>query len=396
MLHPVTRTLSLALAAVLSTAVAGAQVFSTPSAPAPNTATTPVAHLYVQTTKGVNAYTVTSTGKLTLISGSPFKTRGLMLGTAGGHFVTEGTSYLHSYKMTSTGGIGAEASQIDLGLYQGAECGPTFGGTIDRTGNEVYIQNQSGAKTCASVQAFKVNTTTGAFTLDGVAETTGVYIETPLVLAGNNKHADTLTTPDIYNAFTAFYRNSSGAMNNDYPTIQYPPPPAYGGSYYPMLMASDNQNMDIGHMAVAMHLYDTYGDFEQPALASYTIDEHGDLTFNGPMMPTLVYPMSMAINPEGNLLAVGGTVDDPTWCCVDGPGLQVFHFNGAKPITGYSNVLTSDPIDSVAWDKSHHLFASSKSTNKLYVYTITPTSITPVAGSPFILSGPSTLVVRPL
>jgi hypothetical protein len=59
-------------------------------------------------------------------------------------------------------------------------------------------------------------------------------------------------------------------------------------------------------------------------------------------------------------------------------------------------VLTRDPISSVAWDKSYHLYATSRATNKLYVFTITPTSITPVAGSPFTLSGPSTLVVRPL
>jgi hypothetical protein len=61
MTHPVT--LTLALAVTLSTAAAGAQ-----SLPNQSAAATPinVARVYVQTAKGVNVYTTSSTGKLTL------------------------------------------------------------------------------------------------------------------------------------------------------------------------------------------------------------------------------------------------------------------------------------------------------------------------------------------
>ena len=113
------------------------------------------------------------------------------------------------------------------------------------------------------------------------------------------------------------------------------------------------------------------------------------------MLNPAINPASMAINSQGNLLAVSAATSDPYYT-KDGPGLQVFHFNGGKPITAYSTILTKDPISSIAWDKSYHLYATSRATNKLYVFTITPTSINPVAGSPFTLSGPSTLVVRPL
>ena len=41
------------------------------------------------------------------------------------------------------------------------------------------------------------------------------------------------------------------------------------------------------------------------------------------------------------------------------------------PITKFLVPLTPDPIDSIAWDKSGHLFAISASANKLYVYTVT-------------------------
>jgi hypothetical protein len=37
------------------------------------TGTAPVAYVYVSTSKGINLYDVASTGKLTLVSGSPFQ-----------------------------------------------------------------------------------------------------------------------------------------------------------------------------------------------------------------------------------------------------------------------------------------------------------------------------------
>ena len=77
--------------------------------------------------------------------------------------------------------------------------------------------------------------------------------------------------------------------------------------------------------------------------------------------------------------------------------MQVFHFNGAAPIIKYSGVLTSDTIDFIHWDKANHLYALSRASGKLYVYTVTSTAITKVPGSPFKvanLSKPSALIVR--
>ena len=39
--------------------------------------------------------------------------------------------------------------------------------------------------------------------------------------------------------------------------------------------------------------------------------------------------------------------------------MQVFHFNGAAPITKYSKVLTTAPINWIRWDKANHLYALS-------------------------------------
>ena len=158
-------------------------------------------------------------------------------------------------------------------------------------------------------------------------------------------------------------------MNLDYPNITFPPPTGDGCDYSTVSMAS-----------------------LPPVLASYTNDYYGNLFYNGAKLKPAVYPESMVINPRGNLLAVSGAHYDES--IKEVPGLQVFHFNGRNPITGYSNILTKDLISSVAWDMSYHLYATSRATNKLYVFTITPTSIKPVAGG-VTLSGPSILVVRP-
>jgi hypothetical protein len=60
-------------------------------------------------------------------------------------------------------------------------------------------------------------------------------------------------------------------------------------------------------------------------------------------------------------------------------------------------MLTSDKIDFIHWDNANHLYALSNSSGKLYIYTVTPTAITSVPGSPFkvpYISSPSALVVR--
>jgi hypothetical protein len=103
-------------------------------------------------------------------------------------------------------------------------------------------------------------------------------------------------------------------------------------------------------------------------------------------MPTpKVNPGVLNMSPSGQFLAVGG-----------GGGLQVFHFNGANPITSFSKVLTTAPIDAIRWDKNNHLYALSNSTKKLYAYTVTSSSITAVPGSPYtIASTPNALVVVP-
>ncbi len=76
-------------------------------------------------------------------------------------------------------------------------------------------------------------------------------------------------------------------------------------------------------------------------------------------------------------------------------GLQVFHFNGSSPITLHTGLLTSKDIEQANWDNQNHLYAVSQNSGRLYVFTVTPTSVTQASGSPYAISKAQQLAVRP-
>lgn len=76
--------------------------------------------------------------------------------------------------------------------------------------------------------------------------------------------------------------------------------------------------------------------------------------------------------------------------------MQIFHFNGANPITKFTGVLTRDQIDQLFWDNANHLYAVSGTSGKLFVWTVTSTGVTPAPGSPHsITKAQSSLIVLP-
>jgi hypothetical protein len=76
-------------------------------------------------------------------------------------------------------------------------------------------------------------------------------------------------------------------------------------------------------------------------------------------------------------------------------GLQIFHFNGSKPITHYTGLLTTDEVDQVSWDNDNHLYAISYVSGKLFVFTITPTSHHQAPGSPYTITKPQNIAILP-
>jgi hypothetical protein len=102
----------------------------------------------------------------------------------------------------------------------------------------------------------------------------------------------------------------------------------------------------------------------------------------------------LAISPSDKFLAVA-----------DSGGLQIYHFNGANPVTTFTDLLTTDNISAIAWDKKDHLYAITGSVqasptaaltnaNKLYVFTVTDTSVTQSPGSPYTIAFPAGLAVQ--
>ena len=93
---------------------------------------------------------------------------------------------------------------------------------------------------------------------------------------------------------------------------------------------------------------------------------------------------ALGMSPSGKFLAVGGTL-----------GMQIFHFNGASPVTKYTGLITASEVDQIFWDNANHLYAISRSGGKLYVFTVTSTGVLQAPGSPHFLTNPEYLIVLP-
>jgi hypothetical protein len=362
--------------------------------------TTPIANVYVQTKSGVRVYNASPSGQLTLVAGSPFYAAGQMEAVRGtSYLISVGTSYLHSYKLKSSGGVGAQVTQINTASYGGSQCGSTAGlsgNILDKTGRYFTVQlwgalNSNGNTICSAYQTYKISST-GYFTYLGDAENTtiGYRYPEPLYIStysSNDLFAYGAGQTDPYaSQFYAFRRASAGDLIENANFTQKNPTsnPNSGSNYFPLFVAAD----PFSHLAVVMNL--PFSSSDGYWLASYSInDTTGAISSTNSYtnMPKLdVYPSSIAMSPSGKVLAVAGS-----------PGLQLFHFNGSSAPTLYKGNLfssTANPnINQVAWDNHNHLYALSYDTGylhataKLYVFTVTSTTVTPAPGSPYKITG---------
>ncbi|HUY95694.1 MAG TPA: hypothetical protein VMU71_10360, partial [Terracidiphilus sp.] len=94
-------------------------------------------------------------------------------------------------------------------------------------------------------------------------------------------------------------------------------------------------------------------------------------------------------SPDGKMFAFYANANDGVGN--PGNGIEIYNFNGAAPLTLYKTLLTGTPIDQVAWDSSNHLYAISTHLNKLYVFTVTSTSVT--QDTTFSIGSPWSMVV---
>jgi hypothetical protein len=348
-------------------------------ATAATSSSSPTAFVYVQTQGSsgpINAYSANSSGELSTISGSPFSMTGLMIGSNRSQFISLGTNDIHAYKVGANGAIGAQLSVIDTADYAGGACGTSSGTTgaeLDHTGKYLYVTLASVYEPCAAYQSYIINSD-GAFSFDGDTEITwqacptgcgGIGFVPPSIL-GSESFAYSQYQTTYQPIVTGFRRESSGSLEYE-PNITWTAPPITGGYVPNSPDASPTGNY------VVLQLFPE--DVSPPQLGSFTVNPQGNLssTNTSSNMPTSsLNGPSTTFSPSGNLFVAYGTSGGS-----NGKGaIEIYKFNGAAPLTLWKTLLDGTPINQVGWDGANHMYAISTTENKLYVFTVTSTSVT--------------------
>jgi hypothetical protein len=363
---------------------------SNPQPDTTSTTTGPSAWVYVSSMIGttgktdVYAFTAASNGKLTPISGSPFPADLNSMAVNGLYLfgAPESGTYIDTYKIESNGSLHYAAStNTSAPNGCGTIPGPVF---LDHSGASLYDFDIYGDSICSNgtYQAWNIVKSTGALTYLNSAGANEELIGR-LSFIGNNLYGYTSDCYHFTGAISGFKRNSNGSLTMLKLSYNWPAAPS-GIGYCAYLAAADPTN----HLAIPVRPYSDYGSPSGPyQLATYTVQSNGNLTTTNTSanMPkvSVAQVTAVSMSPSGKLLAVAGSA-----------GLQVFHFNGANPITSYTGLLSTSEMDELYWDNNNHLYAIGRNANKLAVFTITPTTHTWVAT--YTVNKPAGLAVQPL
>jgi hypothetical protein len=352
--------------------------------------TSPVAYIYVSSTipggnvNEIRAFAAAPNGKLTPVHGSPFQENVTNMAVNGEFLFAVKTSQsdIESFRIESGGALRYATT---TGTGQSTNCaafGPLF---LDHTGASLYDMEFRG-NGCSNntYVSYTVEKSTGGLKYMGNSANDWLYL--PASFVGNNLHAYTASCiEDLYWGIFGFERSGDGLLTQV--VAGKPPTPPEGDFYCPSQAAADPTD----HVAFSMQAVNgsTFNPDGPPRLASYTVAANGNLTTTNThaSMPetSVVSVNDLKMSPSGKILAVAGT-----------GGLQLFHFDGSEPIKPYTGLLTRDQIDQLFWDNRNHLYAISHAANKLFVFTITPTSYTEAPGSPYTINEPQNIIVQPV
>jgi hypothetical protein len=352
--------------------------------------TAPAAYVYVSSNvyasnPRIYAYAAASNGKLTAVAGSPFTAAiaygGSLAVNAKYLFATNGVD-ISSFSIASNGALKRVASSDAQGFNQ-SDCGGPVSLFLDRSGATLYDEDIYSDCANNAYQFFGVGASTGDLSYLGTTARMTPEFEAPLSFVGSNKYAYGASCYHWNQVIFGFARNSDGALTSL--DINPAMPEAQNGNFYcPYLSATDSaDHVVVPVQPMSNASFEPSGAYQ---LATYTADSSGNLTTNSTYsnMPKVLVAgvTSVSMSPSGELLAVGGTA-----------GLQVFHFNGANPVTHYTGLLNNLEVDQMSWDSDNHLYAISQSGGKLFVFTITPTSYSQAAGSPYTITKPQNVTV---
>lgn len=354
----------------------------------------PVAYVYVTGPTHVSGFSAGANGDLKPVPGSPFANISLNSIAANGKYffgVTTSGSDLDTFSIASNGSLKYERGTA-ISSYDACQAWAYSPIVLDHAGETLYLGATAGDE-CGDEQyeSFHIESSTGE--LQHLGASGQIFLgNNPLTISANDKF---LYGSDCFNyeggdldTFAELKRASSGLISfND---SFFPPTPETKSAddfYCRANPIADPSN----HLAVLLQPINlnTNNNDGPPQLATYTAASNGNLTTESTYknMPEVgTGGGELRLSPSGKLLAVGGQ------------GFQIFHFNGSSPITHYSGVLQpalqiggSRLFKQLAWDSSNHLYALGG--GKLFVYTVTPTSITEAPGSPYSISGANSVVV---
>jgi hypothetical protein len=376
------------LAAMLFTQAALSQVSSTEVKGSVSTA--PAAYVYISSNvyasnPRIYAYGADADGQLTTVTGSPFTAAiaygGSMAVNGKYLFATNGVD-ISSFSIASDGALHHVASR-NAQQFNQSDCGGPVSLFLDRSGVTLYDEDIYSDCANNGYQFFGVDGSTGDLNYLGTSARTTPEFTVPLSFVESNKYAYGASCYHWNQVIFGFVRNSDGALTSL--DIDPAMPEAQNGNFYcPYLSATDStDHVVVPVQPMSNASFQPSGVYQ---LATYTADSSGNLTTNSTCsnMPkvSVAGVTSISMSPSGKLLAVGGTA-----------GLQVFRFNGANQVTHYTGLLTNVEVDQVSWDNDNHLYAISQSGGKLFVFTITPTSYSQTAGSPYTITKPQNITV---
>jgi 6-phosphogluconolactonase (cycloisomerase 2 family) len=374
---------------------------------------TPVAFVYVTNTtnpgalyykNNLYAFTAAANGKLTPVSASPFSDDIFTMAVNGKYlFGGDGNTGNIDTFLMATGGALEEVETTDPASFSPGECGNFGDFTLDHSGTVLYNVDLDADCQGTHFQYFQVQSATGKLDYVGDSEE---LMEAPnqLHFLADNKYGyapscplvDTEASADVY----GLQRHSSGELTVSFDAIMDglggnpslgPVAPAEAGEpftyYCPMDYATDPTN----HIAAVLQVEDGDGNtYGNPVIGVYTAGSNGKLTTTNTSqdMPQVVPGSALnqiRVSPSGKLVAVGGL------------GLEIFHFNGANPVTKYKELLSGENIQQIYWDNNNHLYAvgvNNPGSGKLWVYSVTPTSVTEAQGSPYSIPNPYGMIVQ--
>lgn len=355
-----------------------------------------VAYVYVannpknSSTNQITAWAAEEDGKLKPVSGSPFRDNVDAMAVDGGHLLAVDHSQrnIDTFVIESDGALHYETSS-NYGKYAPNDKCPVANQIFfDHTGATLYVQEFNADCSNTGVASFALNKATGKLHYLGT-DITGVFpgVTNAAFFTGNNKYAYSASNSGcMYYNIYGFKRGANGMLTDAGSVANWPAPPPNFRRFIPLLAAADPYN----NLAVLMQPVNPPGCSSEPLqIATYTANSSGVIktrsTYADMPSTLIATPYDMKMSPSGKLVAVAGQ-----------EGLQVFFFNEGVAAANYTGLLTKAPINQIFWDNSDHLYGISQATNKLYVFTVTPTHISHAPGSPHPVGDPQHLIVQPL